>query len=152
MSIWNTPGLIDRMSELWDEGHSASNMGRMLSAQFRLNNITKGQVLGKAHRLGFEPRTMGTQIKPNGRTATRRKKAAGRKLLGGKMEYDRRPRPIRRFGDTHLPPAKTCQYIQSKRGPYTDKDKCGGATLEGSSYCGPHHARCYLPPKVRNEA
>lgn len=50
-SIWDVPGMIDRLRQLWAEGHSGSEIGRMLG-------INKNQVVGKVHRLGLPKRDL----------------------------------------------------------------------------------------------
>lgn len=47
-SIW-TDDLIESLSKLWDEGHSASEIGRRLG-------VGKNAVIGKVHRLKLTPR------------------------------------------------------------------------------------------------
>jgi hypothetical protein len=49
MTEW-TPKLIAQLRELWSDGYSAAQIGHRMG-------LTKGQVVGKAHRLGLDGRT-----------------------------------------------------------------------------------------------
>jgi hypothetical protein len=46
-------------------------------------------------------------------------------------------------------PHRTCQFIAAD--PRSDPTKCGRPTRPGSSYCGEHHARCWVPLPKRGE-
>lgn len=50
-SIWDVPGKIETLRRLWAEGHSGSEIGRRMG-------ISKGLVVGKAHRLGLPKRDL----------------------------------------------------------------------------------------------
>jgi hypothetical protein len=50
-NIWDVPGMIDRLRQLWAEGHSGSEIGRRMG-------INKNQVVGKVHRLGLPKRDL----------------------------------------------------------------------------------------------
>lgn len=44
-----TPELVERLRELWAEGHSTAEIGRMIG-------LSKNAVVGKAHRMKLPPR------------------------------------------------------------------------------------------------
>ena len=62
-SIW-TPELIERLTVLWDAGHSTATIGREL-------NISKNAVVGKAHRLQLTPRPSPLKRPPTRRVTGR---------------------------------------------------------------------------------
>lgn len=52
--IW-TQDLITALTRLWSDGHSATEIGRRLSAMGE-TDFTKNAVIGKVHRLGLPAR------------------------------------------------------------------------------------------------
>lgn len=74
-SIWDIPGKIDLLCRLWAEGHSGSEIGRIMG-------INKNQVVGKVHRLGLPKRDLpagllGVKDKPRATLTGARLGAAG---------------------------------------------------------------------------
>jgi len=50
-SIWDVPGKIETLRRLWAEGHSGSEIGRIMG-------LNKNQVVGKVHRLQLPKRDL----------------------------------------------------------------------------------------------
>lgn len=59
------------------------------------------------------------------------------RLVAGELPYGIQP------GFEEPPPGR-CQFIAGRPGP-DDACKCGRPTRPGSSFCQPHHARCWTP-------
>lgn len=64
MDRWATPGLVERLTELWLRGWSASQIAVELNAGF-----TRNAIIGKVHRLGITARA--TPARPAIKHATR---------------------------------------------------------------------------------
>jgi hypothetical protein len=54
-SIWNDANLEVALRKLWKTELSTEDIGKQLSSEFGVN-VTKGSVMGKAHRLGLDPK------------------------------------------------------------------------------------------------
>ena len=124
---WNEKN-IATLKKLWDEGLSASEIGRRMG-------ITKSSAVGKAHRLGLSAR-------PSPLKAAEKKEP--------KFVY--RPIPIPVFTPfIDLVPAPvtdsvsatlTCLYLLGER---KSRISCDKPRMIGSpSYCPEHHALCYV--------
>jgi hypothetical protein len=50
-NIWDRPGLVDRLRRDWADGYSASEIGDRMG-------LSKGQVIGKVHRLKLDARPL----------------------------------------------------------------------------------------------
>lgn len=50
-SIWDRPGMVDRLRQDWADGYSASEIGDRMG-------LRKGQVIGKVHRLKLPQREL----------------------------------------------------------------------------------------------
>ena len=70
----------------------------------------------------------------------RRAAARLHRLVAGELPYGIQP------GFEEPPPGR-CQFIAGRPGP-DDACKCGRPTRPGSSFCPPHHARCWYPAEV----
>ena len=51
-TIWDEPGVLDRLETLWSEGVSTRKIAEKLSAEFKMP-LTGNAVVGKAHRQGL---------------------------------------------------------------------------------------------------
>lgn len=116
---WNDPDLIERMRVMWFDGITVASMGVMLG-------LTKGQIVGKVRRLGWQ-----------GRPSPLREKS--RQPVVTVVEGSVMP--------THQPASKSCAMPlwpndarpgHSKYGVF-----CTAAAQLGSPYCREHHGRCY---------
>jgi GcrA cell cycle regulator len=50
-SLWDDESRVSYLKQLWTEGLSASQIARVMGS-----GLTRNAVIGKAHRLGLEPR------------------------------------------------------------------------------------------------
>lgn len=87
-SLWQTPGLLDRLTALWTIEHrSASACAAALTAEFEIA-VTKNAVLGKLDRLGLIGKG-GRYARPErGRVVPHRPATAGVTLPGGRVFRD----------------------------------------------------------------
>ena len=118
---------VDDLMRLWDEGHSASYIGKMLG-------VTKNAVVGKAHRLKLPARPS-----PIRRMATPRRPkpaAAPRRMA------QPRPAPVIRPTLTVTGNA-SCLWPIGDPGD-ADFHFCGDNAVVSKPYCPEHCARAYL--------
>ncbi len=130
------------LRELWDMGYPARKIGAHLG-------ISASSVIGKAHRLHLAPRP--SPIKPRlpgtpreGRTVTNGSARGTHSLPVGAGALPELPSLEVSTSAEEAPPlnfARSCQWIEAD--PRIDATMCGMPTLVGSSYCPPHHARCW---------
>ncbi len=124
---------ISDLIRLWDSGHSASHIGKVLG-------VSKNAVIGKAHRLKLPPRPSPIRRSPGPRIpkpapmAKRTPKAPSRPVF-------RATRP--RHG------APACLWPIGDPGD-EDFHFCGGTTVPGKPYCDEHCARAYVT-RVRGD-
>ena len=136
------------LRELWAAGFSARKIGSRIG-------MSASSVIGKAHRLHLAPRPSPIKHRPpgaprEGRTVTNGS-ARGTHALpvgAGALPALQSETPLMAARDLphHEMPVvvsgkRTCQWIEGD--PRVDATMCGLPTLEGSSYCPPHHARCW---------
>lgn len=119
-----SPAAIDRLKDLWREGHSGSHVATLMGG-----GLTRCAVLGKVHRLG-----MSGERRPRVAPVRRYKL-----VRAPKRAYTRpTPKPAvapRVFGLTLLDLQPwNCRWPQGD-GPYRF---CGEPRVEDSSYCKPH--------------
>ena len=74
-NIWDRPGMVDRLRRDWGDGYSASEIGDRMG-------LSKGQVIGKVHRLNLAARPLpialeGVKDKPRATSTGARLRAAG---------------------------------------------------------------------------
>jgi|GEM_PF-2226299 len=145
-TFW-TERRIAQLTELWAEGVTANAIAEQMGC-------TRNAVIGKSHRLELPARP--SPIRPKDgplseRTAARRRQVArdtalqtseSKQTHAEMVEHTSRQRPMQTFG-----PVTSCQWIE---GEARARDFCGDRTLPGKSYCQPHYARAYLPPKVKS--
>lgn len=113
-SPWVVPGVTEALSELWEQGKSATQIAEELSKRFGFI-INKNAVIGKAHRHKLQSRQ---SVLPK--------------------TYIRPIRPVR---PPEPPPARLCKWIEGD--PLGAHTICGARTKAGKSYCDEHHARAY---------
>ena len=128
---------IERLRQLWAEGHSAATIGLMM-------RCSKNVVVGKAHRLGLPGRA--SPIIRDG-AQKRAPKPAERRLAVS--EAVRLPKPERRLDRPvrlSMAPGEGCRFpIGMPKEP--GFRFCDAPPMEGSSYCPECHAICYRPAK-----
>jgi GcrA cell cycle regulator len=113
---------IEQLKMLWIDGNlSTEKIGRKIG-------MSKGSVIGKAHRLNLAKRASVKIGKPN---ETRR--------------------PIARKDSRTLPSYRMCAWPIGH--PINDDfHYCGKTVQPGSSYCSPHHSRAYIPRKKQHDS
>jgi GcrA cell cycle regulator len=134
-----------QLRELWLDGMSARLIGDKLG-------VTKGSVVGKAHRLGLPGR--GSPIRTGGPAVAPRKEIAAQ-ATGASAAAVPLPAPE---SEASVPPTRRalCAWIEGEKGVdfkfYADAPRCGNKAKRGSSYCEAHHARCWVKPWRRKAA
>jgi len=157
---WADESRVERLKELWANGHSTSWIAADLG-----NGITRNSVIGKIHRLGLsepmvkiarapkplkepkQPKEQKSRVcisKANGNTGTLR--------LFESASMEMAPLRCVEIVPLHLSlndlTDETCKY------PYGDGPVftfCGHPPFKGS-YCGPHRALVYTAPRNVSEA
>lgn len=128
---------IERLRQLWAEGHSTSAIGRMMGC-------SKNVVVGKAHRLGLpsrpSPIVRGGSPKATPPRADRRRALSEAIPVG--LTAPRMDRPVR----LSMGRGEGCRFpIGMPKEP--GFRFCDAPPMEGSSYCPECHAVCYRPAK-----
>lgn len=155
------PDMIERARQLWEAGHSASEIAADLG-----HGLSRNAVTGKLHRLGIvrghsNNRSEATSLRlkirrrrekpPAPAPVVMRKRLArtpaSPKVFHYILEFDQRP--MRELSPDDIPLAQRKQLLDLRandcRWPYGDPGKpgfffCGGETIVGHSYCATHHA------------
>lgn len=138
---------ISELARLWESGHSASAIGRILG-------VSKNAVVGKAHRMRLASRP--SPIRQERRAPSRRRLPILTKPVDKSLpavtvpEADAEPAPPPRpvVSKDHKG-AKCLWPIGDPRDP--DFHFCGGPAVEGKPYCDSHCARAYITRPVRGE-
>lgn len=135
-----TPDRVSRLTDLWGKGLSARLIGIELG-------ITRNAVLGKAHRIGLDPRQSPIKnAKPYGEGQGRardRKRLEKAQILGRQDESERDyQRPLPKLSRN---PGDKCQWIE---GEPRHRNFCNSRTVEGTSWCPEHRAKVFLPAKA----
>ena len=133
---------IQELGRLWEEGHSASYIGKLLG-------VSKNAVVGKAHRLKLPARP--SPIKQGG-AAPRRKqpvppprpmvKTTVRPLVEVAPPPRPAPRPVPRPVRRHNGGPSCLWPIGDPSQP--DFHFCGDSAVPGKPYCEEHCARAYI--------
>ena len=145
MSTWDEAREA-KLRELWEKGHTASQIAKILG------DTTRNAVIGKAHRL-----------KLAGRTQSKNKEKQKKQVISVQSKEERYISRRSRFKslllDKNFEPAKnlqleelneyTCKYME---GHPNEKDSsfCGRKTIEKFSYC-PLHLMIVFQPKGKKE-
>ncbi len=146
----------------WGGDKSAAEIGELIGK-------SKDAVIGKAHRLGLagdppsttrEGRRMGgAKSKPTvwtdrmvallrrqqpTKTASELAQALGLPIDAVKSKIQRLRLPSKRWGQVryHIPEPETCLWLH---GESRNRDFCGDACRESTSYCPAHYLRCHQP-------
>ena len=143
-----TPERESKLRALWKEGHTASQIAALLG------ETTRNAVIGKAHRLNLEARTvskkssiatkakLGSNVKIKQEKLSR--KARFKSLLLDKNFEPENPKKLTELTDN------TCRWPIGH--PY-EKDFyfCGRKPLEKFSYCKLHVLYSFQPKNVKEE-
>tara|TARA_B100000749_G_scaffold213157_1_gene168003 strand:+ start:134 stop:628 length:495 start_codon:yes stop_codon:yes gene_type:complete len=142
-----TPEKEEKLKELWKKGHSGSQIANMLG------NTTRNAVIGKAHRLKLEARTISKKHrskinteKNNSENKTQKlgRKARFKALLLDKNFEPENPKKIEELTD------KTCRWPIGH--PYEEKFYfCGRTAIDKFPYCKLHLIYAYQPKNAKEE-
>ena len=137
----------EKLKELWKKGHTASQIAGMLG------NTTRNAVIGKAHRLNLESRTVSkrstTKISSeNNNTEVKQqklsRKARFRSLLLDKNFEPENPKKLEELTD------ETCRWPIGH--PHEEKFYfCGRKSIEKFPYCKLHILYAFQPKNAKEE-
>ena len=142
-----TPEKEEKLKELWKKGYSGSQIANMLG------DTTRNAVIGKAHRLKLEARTISKKHrskinteKNNSENKTQKlgRKARFKALLLDKNFEPENPKTIEELTD------KTCRWPIGH--PYEEKFYfCGRTAIDKFPYCKLHLIYAYQPKNAKEE-
>ena len=142
-----TPEKEEKLKELWKKGYSGSQIANMLG------DTTRNAVIGKAHRLKLEARTIskkhGSKINTEKNNSENKTQKLGRKarfkaLLLDKNFEPENPKKIEDLTD------KTCRWPIGH--PYEEKFYfCGRTAIDKFPYCKLHLIYAYQPKNAKEE-
>jgi GcrA cell cycle regulator len=121
-----TPAAIDRLKDLWREGHSGSHVATLMGG-----GLTRCAVLGKIHRLG-----MSGERRPHvapARIYKRVRAPVAKRAYTPPVKPARPPPRVFRLTLLDLQPW-SCRWPQGEQ----EYRFCGEPRVDESSYCGPH--------------
>jgi hypothetical protein len=153
MSEW-PDGLAEKVLHLWNQGHSAGQIARVLQAQGF--DFSRNAVIGKLYRM--EGKGTGRVVTRSGPAPITLKDVAmapvdlgapGEDLSGlARAPVPKNPRGGVDILDLDAPEdPKMCRYIVHGRGARARF--CGHETLEGRPYCARHWARLKPAPQKK---
>jgi GcrA cell cycle regulator len=144
---------INELTRLWEQGLSASEIGKMLG-------VSKNAVVGKAHRLNLparpSPIKRGANPKPRTpkapiRTPDRRAQIGGRQApVPRSLEPEAAPPPAIKKRIVARSGASACLWPIGDPGD-NDFHFCGEPAVSGKPYCEEHCAKAYIT-KTRGES
>ena len=143
-----TPEREHKLKELWKKGHTASQIASMLG------DTTRNAVIGKAHRLNLEARTISKRSTQkidaeNNNTTEVKTQKLGRKarfkaLLLDKSFEQENPKKLEELTD------ETCRWPLGH--PYEEKFYfCGRKPMEKFPYCKLHVLYAFQPKNAKEE-
>jgi GcrA cell cycle regulator len=159
-SFWTTSS-VERLTKLWADGLSASEIAA------EIGGISRNSVIGKVHRLGLPRRsrapagTRPRRRKPRSRGATMRivrPTIRGNTALATLHAFEPEHVPEPEVIENIIPIGQRCSTLELSEGkcrwPIGDPSTpdfffCGGRTIEGLSYCGYHARIAYQPAADR---
>ena len=139
---------VEKLKKLWKEGHSASQIAGLIG------NTTRNAVIGKAHRLNLQARTISKKPKSkinteNSNTSEIKHQKLGRKarfkaLLLDKNFEQENPKKLEELDE------KTCRWPIGH--PY-EKDFyfCGRTPIDKFPYCKLHLLYAFQPKNAKEE-
>jgi GcrA cell cycle regulator len=140
---------IEQLKKLWEQGLSASAIGKVLG-------VSKNAVVGKAHRLKLPARP--SPIRRGARPQVKRVAVLPKPLTMPGLRHSHRASPIS-SALASLPPAPTVTAPPTRRAvargvksclwPVGDPGAadfhfCGSEVIAGKSYCATHCAKAYI--------
>tara|TARA_B100000809_G_scaffold71494_1_gene69072 strand:+ start:51 stop:548 length:498 start_codon:yes stop_codon:yes gene_type:complete len=137
-----------KLRQLWKEGHSGSKIAVMLG------NTTRNAVIGKAHRLKLEARTVSKKSETNANKQTNNFPKAKTQKLGRKARFKallldknfEQENPIKLEELTD----KTCRWPNNH--PHEEKFYfCGRKPMEKFPYCKLHVLYAFQPKNAKEE-
>ena len=143
-----TPEREQKLKELWKKGHSGSQIAAILG------DTTRNAVIGKAHRLKLQARSVSTKTpakqntEKNDTTEIKNqklgRKARFRALLLDKSIERENPKKLEELDD------KTCRWPIGH--PYEEKFYfCGRTPMEKFPYCKLHVLYAFQPKNAKEE-
>ena len=136
----------EKLRQLWEKGHTASQIAEILG------DTTRNAVIGKAHRLKLAARA------PNKKSVAQKKEVSNVQNRNDK-QISRKSRFKSILLDKNFEPAKnlqledlseqTCKYMEGHPDD-ADSSFCGRKTVEKFSYC-PLHLMIVFQPKGKKE-
>tara|TARA_B100000470_G_scaffold201510_1_gene173801 strand:- start:58 stop:552 length:495 start_codon:yes stop_codon:yes gene_type:complete len=142
-----TPEKEEKLRQYWKQGHSGSQIARMLG------NTTRNAVIGKAHRLKLEARTVSkrsesklTEKNNSSEVKTQKlgKKARFKALLLDKNFEQENPKKLEELTD------KTCRWPIGH--PHEENFYfCGRKPMEKFPYCHLHVLYAFQPKNAKEE-
>ena len=142
-----TPEKEEKLRQYWKKGHSGSQIARMLG------NTTRNAVIGKAHRLKLEARTVSKRsesklVEKNNfsevKTQKLGKKARFKALLLDKNFEKENPKKLEELTD------ETCRWPIGH--PYEENFYfCGRKPMEKFPYCKLHVLYAFQPKNAKDE-
>ncbi len=133
---------VASLTRLWGEGRTASYIA------VELGGVTRSAVIGKVHRLNLDPRRVTIRLpslnqnRPHKRVSfvsVKPKNPVPPQMLMGEPA----PNPVYSLFDLER---AHCRYPYGEPGA-ADFHYCGGKSIKGRSYCGPHHQLAYQPKR-----
>ena len=143
-----TPEREEKLKELWKKGYTASQIASLLS------NTTRNAVIGKAHRLNLEARTVSKKptskvnvennLKPEVKIQKHGRKARFKALLLDKSFEQENPKKLEELTD------ETCKWPIGH--PYEKTFYfCGRKSMEKFPYCKLHVLYAFQPKNAKEE-
>ena len=136
-----TPEREKKLKELWQKGHTASEIASLLG------ETTRNAVIGKAHRLNLEARVNTKKSKSNNdnnKTQKLGRKAKFKALLLDKNFEKENPKKLEELTD------ETCRWPIGH--PYEESFYfCGRKPLEKFPYCKLHVLYAFQPKNAKEE-
>ena len=143
-----TPEREEKLRELWKKGYTASQIASLLS------NTTRNAVIGKAHRLNLEARTVSKKptskvnvennLKPEVKIQKHGRKARFKALLLDNSFEQENPKKLEELTD------ETCKWPIGH--PYEKTFYfCGRKSMEKFPYCKLHVLYAFQPKNAKEE-
>jgi len=143
---WNNEK-VEKLKDLWDKGHTASQIAEMLG------DTTRNAVIGKAHRLNLEARAPSKQTSSSGKHEARparkaqqpmSRKSKFKSILLDKNFESEKPTSLEGLTDS------TCRWPIG----HPDEEKfyfCGRKPIEDFPYCKLHVLYAFQPKNPKEE-
>lgn len=142
LGVWDN-ARVARLRDLLDQHHTGGQIAKIMG-------LTRNQILGKVHRMGWElPETSKRSVVAK-LTKTRDTSKAARAPKSKPAAFEREPMPTLRHTDVGrklLTDLETGEcHFPVGEGPFKF---CALEAVPGLPYCPEHASRCYVPVPVR---